>query len=129
MARKKILVVDDSGTARMLEQMALGRSHYDVVQAKDGAEAVRIARRELPDLILMDVMMPQMDGYTACRAIRAQFETQTIPVIMVTTRGEPVNVETGYSSGCNDYVTKPVNTVELLAKVRSLIGESEPAHG
>jgi CheY-like chemotaxis protein len=123
MARKKILVVDDSGTARMIEQMALGRSSYDVVQAKDGAEAVRVARKELPDLILMDVMMPQMDGYEACRSIRAQEETRAIPIIMVTTRGEPLNVETGYRSGCNDYVTKPVDTLELLAKVRNLIGE------
>jgi len=93
------------------------------LQAKDGAEAVKVAKKELPDLILMDVMMPQMDGYEACRAIRAQEETKAIPVIMVTTRGEPVNVETGYRSGCNDYVTKPVNTLELLAKVKSLIGE------
>ena len=123
MARKKILVVDDSGTARMIEQMALGRASYDVVQAKDGAEAVQVAAREKPDLILMDVMMPNMDGYAACRGIRAQGSTKDIPVIMVTTRGEPLNVETGYASGCNDYVTKPVNTPELLAKVRSLIGE------
>jgi CheY-like chemotaxis protein len=123
MARKKILVVDDSGTARMIEQMALGRSHYDVVQAKDGAEAIQVAKQELPDLILMDVMMPKMDGFEACRGIRAQTETKAIPVIMVTTRGEPLNVETGYRSGCNDYVTKPVNTLELLAKVKSLIGE------
>lgn len=123
MARKKILVVDDSGTARMIEQMALGRSAYDVVQAKDGAEAVQVARKELPDLILMDVTMPRMDGFEACRNIRAQEETRQIPVIMVTTRGEPVSVETGYRSGCNDYVTKPVDTLELLAKVRSLIGE------
>ena len=123
MARKKILVVDDSGTARMIEQMALGRSAYDVVQAKDGAEAVQVAKRELPDLILMDVMMPNMDGFTACAHIRAQEETKAIPVIMVTTRGEAVNVETGYRNGCNDYVTKPVNTLELLTKVKSLIGE------
>lgn len=121
--KKKILVVDDSSTARMIEQMALGRSTYEVVQARDGAEAVRVADHERPDLILMDVMMPNMDGYEACRSIRAQASTAAIPVIMVTTRGEPVNVETGYRNGCNDYVTKPVNTLELLAKVRSLIGE------
>ncbi len=123
MARKKILVVDDSGTARMIEQMALGRSSYDVVQAKDGAEAVEVARCERPDLILMDVMMPRMNGFEACRSIRAQEETKSIPVIMVTTRGEPVNVETGYRSGCNDYVTKPIDGHELLTKVRSLLGE------
>ncbi len=123
MSRKKILVVDDSGTARMLGQMALGRATYQVVMAKDGAEAVQVARRERPDLILMDVMMPRMDGFEAVRSLRAQEETRTIPVIMCTTRGEAMNVEAGYQAGCNDYVTKPVNTLELLTKVRSLIGE------
>jgi CheY-like chemotaxis protein len=123
MPRKKILVVDDSGTARMIEQMTLSRNAYEVVQAKDGAEAVQAARREKPDLILMDVMMPNMDGFTACRTIRAQEDTKAIPVIMVTTRAEMENIEKGYESGCNEYVFKPLNTAELLAKVRSLIGE------
>jgi CheY-like chemotaxis protein len=120
--RKKILVVDDSSTARMLEQAALGRGQYDVVTAKDGEEAVEVAKKERPDLVLMDVMMPKMDGFAAVRALRAIEETRGIPVIMVTTRGEPVNVEAGFQSGCNDYVTKPVNTLELLSKVKNLIG-------
>ena len=96
---------------------------YQVFEATNGQEALDQVRLRLPDLVVMDVMMPQMDGFEACRSIRAQIETRAIPVIMVTTRGEPINVETGYSAGCNDYVTKPVNTLELLAKVKSLIGE------
>jgi CheY-like chemotaxis protein len=123
MANKKVLVVDDSGTARMLEQSILRRVAYEVVTAKDGAEAVEKASAEKPDLILMDVIMPRMTGFEAVKAIRAKEDTRAIPVIMVTTRGEPVNVEQGFSAGATDYVTKPVDMVELLAKVRGLIGE------
>jgi CheY-like chemotaxis protein len=122
MANKKVLVVDDSGTARMLEQSILRREAYEVVTAKDGAEAVEKAAAEKPDLILMDVIMPRMTGFEAVKAIRAQENTRAIPVIMVTTRGEAVNVEQGFSAGATDYVTKPVDMVELLAKVRGLIG-------
>jgi CheY-like chemotaxis protein len=123
MANKKVLVVDDSGTARMLEQSILKRASYEVVAAKDGAEAVEKAAAEKPDLILMDVIMPRMTGFEAVRALRAAEGTRAIPVIMVTTRGEPNNVEQGFSAGATDYVTKPVDMVELLAKVRGLIGE------
>jgi DNA-binding response OmpR family regulator len=80
-----------------------------------------MASSEKPDLILMDVVMPIMDGFEACRQIRMQAETNGIPIIMVTTRGEAINVETGYESGCNDYVTKPIDKVELLTKIESLI--------
>lgn len=123
MPRKKILVVDDSGTARMLEQAALSRGPYDVITAKDGAEGFGKAAAERPDLILMDVIMPRMGGFEAVRAIRGAEAIKHIPVIMVTTRGEPVNVEQGFLSGATDYVTKPVDAVELLAKVRSILGD------
>jgi CheY-like chemotaxis protein len=124
MSRKKILIVDDSGTARMLEQAALARGAWQVITARDGQEGVEKAATDQPDLILMDVMMPRMDGFSAVRAIRSADATKAIPIIMVTTRGEPLNVEQGYQSGANDFVTKPVNTLELLTKVRSLLGES-----
>ena len=71
----------------------------------------------------MDVVMPRMDGFEACRRIREQEDTKAIPVIMVTTRGELQSVENGYSSGCTDYVTKPINGLELLAKVKSCLGQ------
>jgi CheY-like chemotaxis protein len=121
-ARKKILVVDDSKTILLMESMILKRGPYEVTTAGDGAEAVERAVVEQPDLILMDVVMPRMGGFEACRALRGREETSAIPIILVTTRGEGENVETGYASGCSDYVTKPINASELLAKVRDQLG-------
>ncbi len=123
MVRKKILLVDDSSTVLLMERMILSKNQYDVVTAKDGIEGVEKAVAERPDLILMDVVMPRMDGFEACRKLREQEDTKAIPVIMVTTRGELASVETGYAAGCNEYVTKPINGLELLAKVRSCLGQ------
>ena len=120
--RKKILLVDDSSTVLMVEQMILKNSPFDIVIARDGEAGFETAVKERPDLILMDVMMPRMDGFDALREIRAHEEIKDIPVIMVTTRGEGVNIETGYTVGCNDYVTKPINGSELLSKINNLIG-------
>ena len=123
MGQKKILLVDDSAVALMATKMIVRRSgKYDLLQASDGEEAVAMAIAEHPDLIVMDVVMPKMGGFEACRALRQEEATKEIPIIMVTTRGEPENVETGYASGCNDYVTKPINAMELMEKVESLIG-------
>src|SRR5512138_2736244 len=104
--RRKILAVDDSETVLLVERSLLSRS-YLVVTAKNGEEGVAKAIAEKPDLILMDVMMPRMNGFDAVRRLRSEPATRNIPVIMVTTRGEMQNVETGYESGCTDYVTKP----------------------
>jgi DNA-binding response OmpR family regulator len=123
MDRKKILLVDDSSTVLLMEKMILSKSEYDVVTARDGLEGVEKARCERPDLILMDVVMPRMDGFEAVRKLREDDSTRSIPVIMVTTRGELQSVETGYASGCSDYVTKPINGLELLTKVRSCLGQ------
>ncbi|HSN16349.1 MAG TPA: response regulator [Anaeromyxobacteraceae bacterium] len=123
MDRKKILLVDDSSTVLLMEKMILSKSEYDVVTARDGVEGVDKARSERPDLILMDVVMPRMDGFEAVRKLREDDSTRAIPVIMVTTRGELQSVETGYASGCSDYVTKPINGLELLTKVRSCLGQ------
>ncbi len=121
MNNKKILLADDSATTLMMEQMVLRNEAFDVVTARNGLEAVAVAERERPDLILLDVIMPEMDGFEACRRIRMNEALRNTPIIMVTTRGEEENVEIGFSSGCNDYVTKPINGVELLTKVRDLI--------
>ncbi len=123
MNKKKILLVDDSSTVLLMERMILSKSPYDLVTARDGMEGVEKAKAERPDLILMDVVMPRMDGFEACRRLRADDETREIPVIMVTTRGELQSVESGYESGCSDYVTKPINGLELLSKVRNYLGE------
>ena len=121
--RKKILIVDDSKTTLFMESMILRKGPYDLVTAMNGQQAVDKALEERPDLILMDVVMPRMTGFQACRALRERPETKGIPVILVTTRGEQENIEAGFASGCSDYVTKPIDGVELLAKIRNYVGE------
>ena len=120
-SRKKILLVDDSATILMTERMILTKGPYDLITAKDGEEAVQKALAERPDLILMDVVMPKMNGFEACRRIREEESISSTPIIMVTTRGEVDNVETGFESGCNDYITKPINAPELMAKLRNYL--------
>ena len=125
MSRKKILLVDDSSTILMMEKFILRNDPYQVVTASNGEEAVQKAVTEQPDLILLDVIMPRMSGFEACRLIRDNEAMKHVPIVMVTTRGEAANVETGWMSGCTDYVTKPINAIELITKVRSLLAASE----
>jgi CheY-like chemotaxis protein len=120
---KKILLVDDSNTVLMMERMILSQGRYELSTARNGKEAIVRARAARPDLILMDVVMPELDGFGALAALREDEATRAIPIIMVTTRSEASSMETGFARGCNDYVTKPVSSAELLAKVRHLLGE------
>jgi CheY-like chemotaxis protein len=121
---KKILVVDDSRTALMMEREILERrTTYQCVTACDGQEAVEKAQAEHPDLILMDVVMPRMNGFEACKMMRQQASTRETPIVLVTTRGEESYMEAGFQSGCNDYITKPVNGTELVALLQSYLGE------
>jgi CheY-like chemotaxis protein len=122
MTRKKVLLVDDSNTVLMMEKMILAKGPYDVVTARDGVEGVAKAKSEQPDAILLDVMMPNLDGLSACAAIRAEPATAHIPIVMVTTRGEETNIETAFRNGANDYVTKPINGLELLSKLSNILG-------
>lgn len=121
MSRKKILLVDDSATTLMMEQMVLRGLPYQIVTARNGREAVAAAAAEQPDLILLDVVMPEMNGFEACRQIRQQPATKNVPIIMVTTKGEEQHVSTGFESGCSDYITKPINGAEMLIKVRGFL--------
>jgi CheY-like chemotaxis protein len=120
---KTVLLVDDSATILMMQKMVLKTTPYKVITANNGEEGVRKAIAEKPDLILMDVIMPRMTGFEACRKLRQQDATKDIPIIMVTTRGEPLNVEEGFQSGCTDYVTKPIDSFELLNKLKDQLGE------
>lgn len=122
MDKKKILVVDDSRTALFMVTTILRKERYELVTASDGEQALEVASAEHPDLILMDVIMPRKTGFEACRELKRREDTKSIPVILVTTRGEGENVEAGFQSGCNDYVTKPINAQELLTKVRDHMG-------
>jgi DNA-binding response OmpR family regulator len=118
---KKILIVDDSPTAILWQRMILEEDKYAIVVATDGEEGIRVARAERPDLVLLDVMMPRMSGFDALRALRADDDLRDTPIIMVTTRGEMPDVMEGYESGCNEYITKPIDRTELLMKVRSYL--------
>jgi CheY-like chemotaxis protein len=121
MSVKKVRVVDDSPTAIMWQKMILRQGQYEVVTAVDGQAGVEAAIAEQPDLILMAVMMPRMNGFEACREIRKTPATQHVPIIMVTTRSEMENVEEGFQSGCSAYITKPIDRLELLSKVASYL--------
>ena len=118
--RIKVLLVDDQQTQIMFEQMLLGSEEFEYVIARNGREALDMARAERPDLILMDVMMPEMDGIEAVGKLREDDATAGIPIIMVTTRGEEDYVERAYSNGCVDYITKPIQRGELLTKIQAL---------
>lgn len=122
MDRKRILLVDDSKTVILMERMILAQRPYDLIEASDGLEGVEKAQRERPDLILMDVIMPRMNGFEACRRLRAAAETAPIPIILVTTGGDAQTISVGREAGCNDHVTKPINGGELLFKVQRLLG-------
>ena len=119
--RAKILIVDDSSTVLIMEELLLRRK-YDVLKATGGPQALRIAAEQRPDLILLDIVMPTMDGLETCRLLRGMESTRTTPIIMVTTRGEQKTMDAAYANGANDYVTKPIDQKELLGKVDKHLG-------
>lgn len=123
--RLRVLVADDSELQLQFEQALLADEPFDFLIARNGAEAVETARRHLPDLILLDIVMPVMDGIAAAQALRDDPATATIPIIMVTSQTEADYMENAFVGGCNDYVTKPVHKDELIAKIRSLTGTQE----
>jgi CheY-like chemotaxis protein len=122
-ATKKVLLVDDSTVMLMMERALLEKEPYTLVSAMSGQEAVTVALAEQPDLILMDVVMPGMDGFEACRRLRSEGPTRKTPIILVTTRGSHAHIERGYESGCTDYVIKPFDAAVLRAKIASLVGQ------
>jgi two-component system cell cycle response regulator len=119
----RILVVDDLEANRRLLQAKLAAEYYEVLTAQRGEEGVQIAKRERPDLVLMDVMMPGgIDGYEACRRIKAQPETRHIPVVIITTLDDRDSRVRGLKAGAEEFLTKPIDDVQLMARVRSLLG-------
>ena len=115
-----ILIVDDSPTEVHVMKKALEKSGYQTATANDGAEGVRMAREMTPDLIFMDVVMPGVNGYQATRTLANDPKTKTIPIIMVTSKGQETDKIWGLRQGAKDYVTKPVNEGELIEKIKAL---------
>ncbi|MCP4601883.1 MAG: response regulator [Proteobacteria bacterium] len=121
----KILIVDDTETMRLYEHMLLSGQGYDLEMAENGVEALKKIEENRPDLVLLDIMMPKMDGIECCRRIKTEETTREIKVVMVTTKSEYEKVKEAFAAGCDDYVTKPINRVELLSKLKELLKFSE----
>ena len=121
---KKILVVDDSPTDRQYMIEALKGKGFQIVTAENGEDAITKAKAELPDLILMDVVMPGLNGYQATRQITRDDATKHIPVIMCTSKGADTDKIWGMRQGANDYLVKPVDPQALLAKIAQLSAAS-----
>jgi DNA-binding response OmpR family regulator len=127
---RKILVVDDE--AVLVETIAynLEQAGYQVLTAADGGSALEAARRETPDLVILDLMLPEMDGLEVCRQLRREHTTATIPIMMLTAKGDEIDKVVGLEVGADDYVTKPFGRRELLARVRALLRRADyPAAG
>ena len=120
-----LLLVDDEPRIRRVLRLALEDEGYQVAEAADGYDALAALRREPPDVVLLDIMLPDRDGFTVCREIR---RTSDVPVIMVTARTDSHDVVAGLEAGADDYVTKPLVAKELSARIRALLRRVEPAN-
>ena len=120
MSVKKILVVDDSPTERHVLVELLTKNGYKVITAESGEEGIEKAKSELPDLVLMDVVMPGLNGYQATRTLTRDDATKHIPIIVCTSKGQETDKIWGLRQGAHDYLTKPVNGEKLLAAIAAL---------
>ncbi len=120
---KKILVVDDEPDVASLLTLLLKSQGYNVIAAGDGQEALELARDQSPDLILLDIMLPRLDGYKVARMLKFDENFSHIPIIMLTAKIQEKDKETGLEMGANAYVTKPFDTEELLKKIKDTLAE------
>jgi DNA-binding response OmpR family regulator len=123
-ARKLVLVADDDPDILDLVTFRLDRAGYEVVQARDGQEALEAALERTPDLCVLDVMMPRLDGYEVTRRLREESATRSVPIILLTARAQEADVQRGFESGATDYVKKPFSPQELRARVEALLARS-----
>jgi DNA-binding response OmpR family regulator len=120
--RPLVLVADDDEDIRMLVTFRLERSGYEVLAARDGEEALELAVRHRPELAVLDVMMPKLDGYRLTRRLRELEETRRMPVILLTARAQDDDVARGFDAGADDYIRKPFSPQELRARVQAILG-------
>ncbi len=119
----RVLAVDDSPTILEMIQAILVAGGYEVITATDGQEALNAARSEVPDLILLDVMLPKLDGYRVCRLLKFDQKYKKIPIIMLTAKAEEQSVVTGIRTGADQYLTKPIEPERLLSSVAEELGK------
>ena len=116
----KILIVDDSPSQLLGIQRIVEKLGHESITAEDGAAGVEVAKRELPDMVLMDVVMPNLNGFQATRTLSREATTKHIPVILVTTKDQDTDRVWGMRQGARDYITKPVDQAELMGKIKAL---------
>lgn len=121
MGKKKILAVDDEPNILMSIEFILEMEGYEVHTARDGEEALEVAERVRPDLILLDINMPRKDGYEVCRILRGREDMAGIKVIMLTAKGQTLERKKGLEVGADEYVTKPFGAEDLLEKIRTML--------
>ena len=126
MAKGKILVVDDEIYIVHILDFSLGMEGYEVLTALDGEQALEKARAEHPDLIVLDIMMPKLDGYETCKILKAEPETKDIPVILLSAKGRNVDQKIGFEVGADDYITKPFSPRKLVERINAILGQSSP---
>lgn len=119
---KKILVVDDEPAIARLVRMSLDMEGFEVREAKDGEQALDMLAEWMPDLVVLDVMMPGMTGYDVCARLKKDSRALAVKVVFLTARGNLRDAQTGFEAGGDDYVVKPFDPDELLAKVRGMLG-------
>ena len=122
-----MLVADDEEDIRALVAFRLQRAGYEVITAADGAEALTLATTRLPDLIVLDMMMPKATGLEVTRSLREQDSTKHIPVILLTARAQEADVASGFEAGADDYVKKPFSPMDLQLRVQALLERSPAA--
>ncbi len=120
---RKVLIADDEPSIVTAVEFLLRREGYDVEIARDGGEALELIESSPPDLVVLDVMMPQKSGYEVCRRIRERDEWRHIKVIMLSAKGRDAEVSKGMALGADAYVTKPFSTRDLMGRVKALLGE------
>jgi DNA-binding response OmpR family regulator len=120
--KKRILICDDDPAILRLLQVNLELEGYEALLAHHGEKAVEVALAEKPDLVVLDIMMPRMDGYEAVQNLKAHDLTRTIPVIFLSAKAQPSDIDRGKSYGVDDYITKPFDPAELLEAVERLVG-------
>ncbi|HZW04048.1 MAG TPA: response regulator transcription factor, partial [Anaerolineaceae bacterium] len=128
MAEKILIIDDDVETVRLIGLM-LQRQNFDIIAAQTGQQALALAAAEQPDLIVLDLMMPDMDGYSIAKGLRSQVETAETPILMFTARTLVEDKVNGFEAGADDYLTKPVHPAELVAHIRALLSRRQSAAG
>jgi len=121
MKKGKVLVVDDEVNITQILEFSIGSEGFDVITAQNGEEAIEKARREQPDLIILDVMMPKIDGYEACRILKANPLTKNIPVVLLTAKGRDIDKRLGMEVGATDYIVKPFSPNKLVERINQLL--------